>query len=39
MEDAPSFFDAETKLLIGLIVLLVIGFLVLRRQGKRPPKE
>jgi len=35
MENAPTFFDTETKLLIGLILLLVIGFLVLRKQGKK----
>jgi len=35
MEAAPSYFDNETKLLIGLILLLLVGFFFLRKKGQR----
>jgi LPXTG-motif cell wall-anchored protein len=37
MENA-NFFDTETYLLLGLTLALLIGFLVLRKQGSRNRK-
>lgn len=35
---SQSFFDTETYILLGLIILLAVGTLFLRRQGGRRNK-